>query len=49
MHHRRLSVGEQWPGKLRGDSYYPQLFVEEVEKVALSDLRVIGGKGGEFG
>ena len=24
---------------------YPQLFVKEVEKVALSDLRVIGGKG----
>jgi serine/threonine protein kinase len=25
--------------------YHPQLFVKEVEKVALSDLRVIGGKG----
>jgi len=25
---------------------YPQLFVKEVGKVALSDLRVIGGKGG---
>ena len=24
---------------------YPQLFVKEVEKIALSDLKVIGGKG----
>jgi hypothetical protein len=46
MHHRRLSVGEQWPGKLRRRMRMPQLFVKEVEKVALSDLRVIGGKGG---
>jgi len=31
---------------LRDDDYYnAQLFVREVEKVALSDLRVIGGKG----
>jgi len=28
------------------ENHYPQLFVEKVEKVALSDLRVIGGKGG---
>jgi hypothetical protein len=27
------------------ENKYPQLFVKEVEKVALSDLRVIGGKG----
>jgi len=27
------------------ENHYPQLFVKEVEKVALSDLRVIGGKG----
>jgi hypothetical protein len=27
-------------------NHYSQLFVKEVEKVALSDLRVIGGKGG---
>jgi hypothetical protein len=27
------------------ENAYPQLFVKEVEKVALSDLRVIGGKG----
>jgi hypothetical protein len=41
MHHRRLSAGEQWHVWLG----HPQLFVKEVEKVALSDLRVIGGKG----
>jgi serine/threonine protein kinase len=28
------------------ENAYAQLFVKEVEKVALSDLRVIGGKGG---
>jgi serine/threonine protein kinase len=28
------------------ENRYAQLFVKEVEKVALSDLRVIGGKGG---
>jgi len=31
------------------ENHYPQLFVKEVEKVALSDLRVIGGKGGGVG
>jgi len=33
-------------GSLEEIFIYPQLFVKEVEKVALSDLRVIGGKGG---